>query len=314
MEIRQLRYFVAVAELNSFTRAAERCFVSQPSLSQQIIKLEEFLGVELIDRGGRTMQLTDAGHWLYARAVEILGGIDEAERRLRGLNDEPRHIHIGLIPTIAPFVIDRLLRGIADTHGANLPIRIHEDVSDRLIDAISAGGLDFAIIALPWRHASRVHTSPLWRESLLLMLPVDHPLAASDAVPAAAVRDLPFVSLGDMHCLSEHVHLYCDHHRFEPDIVSRAAQLPTLQQLVAAGHGVAMVPAMAAADLSDSATVVRPIADDPPQREIAVAWRSNRRFTPQLDAMLTLLRTTLPPPPSPSPPPLPTQSGTGSGA
>src|SRR5688572_15072965 len=114
MELHQLRYFVAVAELGNFTRAAERCAVAQPSLSQQIIKLEQELGQPLFDRTSRRAALTDAGRALYEGATTVLAALDEAEARVRGLGGDAGPVHVGALPTVAPYLFPALLRRHAE--------------------------------------------------------------------------------------------------------------------------------------------------------------------------------------------------------
>src|SRR5436305_7681200 len=186
MEMHQLRYFVAVAQTGNFSRAAERCHVSQPSLSQQILKLERRLGQPLFHRLNRRAVLTDAGRLLWDRATAILAAADDAERRIRG-GDELHggRLAVGALPTIAPFLLPRALGGfVGDGHKVELIVR--EDVTTSLVTAVAEGELDLAVVALPVAD-ERLEAQPLFTEPLLLAVAPGHPLARRRRV---SVRDL----------------------------------------------------------------------------------------------------------------------------
>jgi LysR family hydrogen peroxide-inducible transcriptional activator len=180
MELHQLRYFVAVAEAGNFGRAAARCRVSQPSLSQQIIKLEAQFGRKLFDRLGRRIALTDAGLALLPRAKAILAEVIEAEREMIGDLDSGRgRLAIGAIPTIAPY----LLPGVIRTFLAINPeadLTVSEDVTDGLIEAIADAELDLALMSLPIDDP-RISYEELMIEPLLLVAPADDPIARGEA-------------------------------------------------------------------------------------------------------------------------------------
>src|SRR5262245_54060580 len=149
MELHQLRYFVAVAHTGNFSRAAERCHVSQPSLSQQIQKLERGLGQPLFNRLGRRAVLTDAGRLLLDRATAILSSLDDAERRLRAGDEEHGcRLAVGAIPTVAPFLLPPTLEGFVRAW-PHVELMLREDVTEHLVSAVIEGELDLAIVALP---------------------------------------------------------------------------------------------------------------------------------------------------------------------
>src|SRR5258708_5069693 len=149
MEMHQLRYFVAVAHASSFSRAAEACFVSQPSLSQQIAKLEAELGHRLLDRLGRRVQLTDAGRQLLDSAQAILATVEDAKRRLKDDGTLAGcRLLLGAIPTIAPYLLPTILQRFDKRH-PGVEMTIHEDVTHNLIAAVISGELDLAVVALP---------------------------------------------------------------------------------------------------------------------------------------------------------------------
>ena len=176
MELHQLRYFAAVADLGSFTRAAERCLVAQPSLSQQIIKLERELGQPLFERLGRKVRMTDAGRVLYDQAVSVLTTVDDAKRRVAEVGDSGSgRIAIGVIPTVAPYLLPPLLQRFRE-HFQHAEITVYENLTRHTIDACLEGELDVALVALPIDE-EMLQVEPLFGEELLLAMSPDHPLA-----------------------------------------------------------------------------------------------------------------------------------------
>src|SRR5215472_707040 len=171
MELHQLRYFVAVAQAGNFSRAAERCHVSQPSLSQQILKLERQLGQPLFNRLGRRAVLTDAGRLLLDRAMSVLATVDDAERRLLGTaGDDPTQagrLAIGAIPTVAPYLWPRALRAFIK-RCPRVELLVREDVTRELVSAVVEGELDMAIIAAASPPDEHLDCEPLFCEPLLL--------------------------------------------------------------------------------------------------------------------------------------------------
>src|SRR5215831_6027544 len=149
MELHQLRYFVAVADLKHFTRAAEKCLVAQPSLSQQIINLEKELGRPLFERLGRKVRMTDAGRSLYEQAVAILAAVDEAKRRVSGAAEPGRgKVNVGAIPTVAPYLLPPLLRQFARRFPLS-EVAVHEDLTEHTVKGCLEGELDVGGAALP---------------------------------------------------------------------------------------------------------------------------------------------------------------------
>jgi LysR family hydrogen peroxide-inducible transcriptional activator len=289
MEMHQLRYFVAVAQTGSFSRAAEQCHVSQPSLSQQIQKLERGLGQRLLDRLGRRAALTDAGRLLLDRALMILGTAEDAERRLRDAGDtEGGRLSVGVLPTIAPYLLPLVLGRFLKRHPRAEPT-IHEDVTRQLLAAVVAGELDVALVALPISD-DRVQAEPLFTEPLLLALPRTHRLARRRRITLEDLGTERFILLNEMHCLGEQVLSFCNAHGCQPWIACRSAQIATIQSLIALNQGVSLLPAMAQRVDRDRRRVYRPLAGDPPRRTIAVIWRRHRYHSPTAERFLAQLR------------------------
>jgi LysR family hydrogen peroxide-inducible transcriptional activator len=289
MEMHQLRYFAAVAQASSFSRAAEACFVSQPSLSQQIAKLEKELGQRLIDRLGRRVQLTDAGRQFLESTQSILAAADDAKRRLRDDADLAGcRLTVGAIPTIAPFLLPNVLKKFGKRH-PGVEITIHEDVTRHLIDAVGTGELDLAILALPIED-ERLTVEPLWTEPLLAALPSRHALCRKKTVTIDDLRDERFVLLTEMHCLGEQVLSYCRAHECQPRIACRSAQIATMQALIEQGLGVTLLPAMAIKARASKVIVYRRLAGEGASRTIAAAWRKRRYQGAATQRFLEVLR------------------------
>ena len=276
MEIHQLTYFVAVAETGSFTRAAERCNVAQPSLSQQIMKLEQELGEPLFDRLHRRVVLTDAGRLLLPRANAILGELQEIKFEM---NDEAENkrgkLTVGFIPTIAPFVLPRVIQRFSQEF-PQATLSVHEELTDILVNEIVEGKLDVAITSLPI-HNRMIQTEELHTEPLMVAS-----VNGFDSVnwPSFHVKDLedyPFIALSEVHCLGEQVLSFCYQRDLNLNIVCHTSQLSTVQNCIALGLGLSLVPqALALSDTSERLSY-RAIKDAAPQRKIAAAYHAERR-------------------------------------
>jgi LysR family hydrogen peroxide-inducible transcriptional activator len=289
MEINQLRYFVAVAELLSFTKAAARCHVSQPSLSQQIQKLELDLGVQLLDRLGRRIKLTDAGDVFYDRATVALDAIDDAKTCVQtSLDWQKGAITVGAIHTVAPYllpdVVSRLTKRFPQAQ-----VTVEEQLTEELLANCLAGELDVAIVALPIPE-QRLRTEPMFSERLVAVVPARSALAKRKRLMLADVTSQPFVLLDDMHCLGAQTLQLCNDRNCAPAVSCRAAQLLTIQELVALGQGVSLVPEMAAQRDRDRRRVYRQLDGPPIEREIGMMWRPRFRPRKLVEAVLELLR------------------------
>jgi LysR family hydrogen peroxide-inducible transcriptional activator len=290
MELHQLRYFVAVAETGSFTRAAEREGVTQPTLSEQILRLEgkrHGLGRRLFDRLGRKVILTDAGRELLGRAQGILAAVGEAERAVRD-SSEGGLLRIGAIPTIAPFVLPGAVSRFRKAHPA-VQLQLKEDLTERLLADVLAGDIDVALMALPVRD-DRLHVEKLYSEPLLMALPPKHALATRPEVKLADVVDEPFILLDDVHCFGDHVLSLCRRSGLEPRVVCRGEQIVTLLAMVAAGEGVSVVPEMAALADGARSCAYRPHGKPTPARTLCALWHKQRYRPESLRAFVEIVR------------------------
>lgn len=273
MEMQQLRYAVAVARLASFSRAAERCHVAQPSLSQQIRKLEEELGQRLFVRLRRGARVTPAGERFLARAVRILGEVDAARQESREVRELVRgHVVVGVLPTIAPY----LLPGIVQRFGRRHPgveVIVHEDTTAGLLRLAAVGEIDFAVLSPPIDDA-RFEVRPLFDEELLLALPAGHRLVRRRGVRLADLPPERFILLREGHCLGDQVTSFCRRGDFQPQVSCRSAQIETVLALVRAGLGISLVPRMAVSESGGRTPeiVIRSLAGERPRRSIGAAW------------------------------------------
>ncbi|MCX7664010.1 MAG: LysR family transcriptional regulator [Gemmataceae bacterium] len=288
MELHQLRYFVSVAKLGNFSRAAEECYISQPSLSQQIQKLERILGQRLLDRLGKRAVLTEAGRVLFDRAVSILAAVEDAEREVRDFDQEKGRLTVGAIPTIAPYLLPKIVQDVTK-HYPSADLILHEDFTPHLLSSTVSGEVELAILALPITD-ERLHKEVLFTEPLLLALPKGHHLCAKKKITMADVREERFIVLDEMHCLGEQILHFC---RAEGcrRLVCRSSQLSTVLTLVALAQGISLVPRMARPTPDKAGLVVfRELAEDEPTRTIAAIWHKDRYHSKAGERFLEILR------------------------
>ena len=297
MNLRDLHYLVAAADTEHFGRAAERCHVSQPTLSGQIRKLEDTLGVALFERSHRSVALTEVGREITEHARDIL----ERVRRMEELAVSRRDalvgpLRIGLIPTLCAYLLPHLLPTLRANSPTLRPV-LSEEVTAVLLERLRAREIDVALVATREGEDGLVEKA-LFDEPLWLAMPSDHPLAARDAVDAAALADpgLPVLTLAEGHCLADRVRELCSIGTgavLDADL--RATSLETLLQLVAAGRGVTLVPALAAARASSSGVVCRALAVDGGSRRIALLRRRSSSRLPAIEAFERAVLECLPP-------------------
>ena len=243
MEIHQLRYFVAVAEEKSFSRAAEKVRVAQPSLSQQIQKLEAELGQPLFDRLSRQVVLTEAGSGLLPFAHRILNELSSAQRYVSDRGEKPNGaVSVGILPTIAPFVVEALLERCAARY-PEVRLKVVEDVTDNLMRRVEAGEVDLAVIST-CRAGAGAHLEFWLDEPLLAALPNTHSLAGRAEIAWRDLKKETVLVLPESNCLSRQIARWCATHRLKQQRVE-AIQLITLLAMVSAGHGISLVPQLA---------------------------------------------------------------------
>jgi len=244
MEIQQLRYICAVAETSSFSRAAERCQVAQPSLSQQVLKLEEDLGAKLFDRLGRSVRLTEAGRAFLPHARSILHQMEAARGSVADkLGDLRGSVAAGAIPTIAPYLIPGYTAAFAKRF-PEAKLRLIEATTPKLVEGLRNLSIEVAILALPLRHKD-LEWFPIRTEPLFAAVPRDHASARAKSIALRELRGAPFVMLRDGHCFRDLSIAACAHARVTPRIAFESDQFSSVLGMVAAGVGVSLVPEMA---------------------------------------------------------------------
>lgn len=244
MEIHQLRYFRAVARHGTFTRASEVEHVAQPSLSQQILKLEAELGARLFDRLPRSAKLTVFGKAFLPKAERILRDLEEAKTTLRDMSsNEEGEVVVGIIPTIAAYLLPSLLNGFAARHPL-IAIKIIEDITPTLLQRLHEGTIDLAVAALPIG-GSDLSNVELFQEKFYAVVPEKHRLASRPDVSLAELNREPFLLLKEGHCFRDSLIAACKKVKMSPSIVFESGQFATILAMVSAGMGVSAVPAMA---------------------------------------------------------------------
>ncbi len=262
MNLQDLRYLVAVSEQRHFGRAAEECGVSQPTLSSQIRKLEEELGVTLLERTNKRVDLTPVGRQIVHHAREALAHAGQMEAVARASRDPlVGPLKLGVIPTLAPYLMPRILKPLRDLY-PGLVIELWEDQTRALIEGMRNHRLDAALLATP-AGSPELTEIALFDEPLLAALPPRHKLVHAAAVKEESIAaDLLVLTEG--HCLSNHALAACGAKPAAPRTAlqnsMQAATLETLINLVAAGYGVTLIPALAADSLGHLGIVLRPLA------------------------------------------------------
>jgi LysR family hydrogen peroxide-inducible transcriptional activator len=275
VETSLLRAFIATADAGALSRAARRLGISQPSLTVQIQRLEQYLGASLFDRHGRGVALTDVGKALYPRARRIMDEVRATEESLRrDVAEGFGTLVVGAIPTVAPYVLPGAIERLRARH-PNMRIELREEYSAVLAELLHDGALDVAIAALPFVFEN-LEIESLGTDDLLVAVPVEHPAARAGHITMDEIRGAPTVTLDRAHCLGEQVSGFCTSRHVSPAVVCRSAQLSTVFEMVGVGVGISIVPAMAAARHNTARHACVPLADVPLQREIVAVWRKDR--------------------------------------
>lgn len=284
MTLTELRYIVAVARERHFGRAAEACFVSQPTLSVAIRKLEDELDLKIFERGGSEVGITPLGREVVEQAQRVLeqsAAIKEIAKR--GKDPLAGPLRLGVIFTIAPYLLPRLVRRVIDTT-PQMPLLLQEQLTVRLLEMLRNGELDCAILADPFPdHGLTV--APLYDEPFMVAVPPGHRLAGGPAVSSESIRDETMLLLGTGHCFRDHVLEVCpEFARFAPgsEGIRRSfegSSLETIKHMVASGMGITILPRMSvpSGGASTDAAQIRyvPFRAPVPKRRVVLAWRKS---------------------------------------
>jgi len=282
MTLTELRYIVAVARERHFGRAAEACFVSQPTLSVAIKKLEEELDLKIFERGGSEVSVTPLGEEIVRQAqavLEMAGAIRETAKR--GKDPLAGALRFGLIYTIGPYLLPELVRHSIELY-PQMPLMLQENFTVKLLEMLRTGELDCAILAEPFPDAG-LATAPLYDEPFVVALPAAHPLAARESISAEELKRETMLLLGTGHCFRDHVLEVCpEFARFASDAEGirrsfEGSSLETIKHMVASGMGVTVVPALSVPRDATPHLKFVPFSAPVPTRRVVLAWR--RSFT-----------------------------------
>jgi LysR family hydrogen peroxide-inducible transcriptional activator len=276
MNLRDLRYLVAVADTRHFGKAAARCHVSQPTLSAQLKKLEEYLGVELIERQPRRVSLTEIGQQVVALARRIVMDSDELLSMARTQNDPlSGTLKLALIPTIGPYLLPLIARKLRKQL-PKLKLMLYEYQTGPLLGALRAGDIDAGILALP-ANADGVDTYKLYDEEFTIAVPKEHPLAQRTHIKLDELSTDSLLLLEDGHCLRDQALEICGRANLEEDQDYRATSLETLRQMVATGMGITLLPKLATTGpfSNDKSIVIKSFPKPAPFRTVGAVWRKS---------------------------------------
>lgn len=276
MTLQELRYLVALADKGHFLRAAETCNVGQPTLSTQLKKLEDYLGVTLFERNKHHMRPTPIGVQIIECARTILTLADEI-RELASSNQDPMNgpLRLGVIPTIGPYLIPHLLPAIRSSF-ANLHLYLREDLTSNLLERLRHGSLDALLLALPVR-GDDIEMMPLFREAFVVALPKGHALTRQKHINEAALCGENVLLLEEGHCMRDQALAICGATSSDQREELKATSIETLRQMVAAGVGCTLLPRLAAipgaGSIDNGMVEIRSFEAPEPMRTIGLAWR-----------------------------------------
>ncbi|MBI3773391.1 MAG: hydrogen peroxide-inducible genes activator [Gammaproteobacteria bacterium] len=273
--LKQLQYLLAVVELRHFGKAAERCFVTQSTLSTGIQELETLLGIRLLERTKRKVAPTPLGLELADKARQILQLsaelVETAQTEHAPLSGV---LKLGVIPTIGPFLLPRVLPQIRDRF-SELQLYLIEDQTARLLQRLDNGELDCAIIALPYE-LGRLEHRVFLKETFWVAFPADHPLSAGGPIPSIDLPADELLLLEEGHCLRDHALSACHRSGLQRSTAFQGTSLYTLLEMVAGGQGITLLPEMAIKSgfVNQKRIRLRPLAEIGPHREIGLVWRA----------------------------------------
>lgn len=291
LKLKDLRYLVAVADTRHFGQAAARCFVSQPTLSAQIKKLEDYLGVQLLERQPRRVALTPAGEEIVARARQIIESSDEIVTLAQAQRDPlSGRLRLALLPTIGPY----LLPLVAARFRKELPrleLLLYEHQTGPMLEKLQSGEIDAGILALPV-HGEGVVQRELFAEPFVVALPAGHPLAKRESLKVQDLNDETLLLLEDGHCLRDQALDVCSQTSAQERQDFRATSLETLRQMVASGGGITLLPELASRGVYGSArgVVTVPFARPVPVRHVGAIWRKTTARGAAIEAVCDIIR------------------------
>src|SRR5271165_5598716 len=286
MNLKDMKYLVALADTGHFGRAAERTFVSQPTLSAQLKKLEEYLGVKLVERQPKNVQLTDVGKQIVTRARRMLLEEDEIIALARNHTDPlAGKLKVGLIPTIGPYLLPRVMQKIRKSL-PHLGLLLYEHQTEPLLKRLRDGEIDLGVMALPVAQEG-LESRELYAEAFKLALPAKHPLEGKASIKVQDLKGHTLLLLEDGHCLRDQALEVCSRVDVREAEDFRATSLETLRQMVIAGLGITLLPELAVETPfgSQRGLTVRRFANPVPSRTVGAVWRKSSTRAPAIAAV-----------------------------
>ncbi len=288
MNLRDLRYLVAVAEHKHFGRAAEACFVSQPTLSTQLKKLEETLGVTLIERSNRQVMLSPAGEQIVLQAQKVLREVNTLTAMAEQFRDPlGGDFRLGVIPTVAPYLLPFILSPMRKAF-PNLRLQLVEAQTAQITRMLKQGDLDAVLLALPLNEEN-IHEIELYKEPFLFAVSKQHPKAKQAQVALKDLEEEEVLLLEDGHCLRDQALDVCNAHQAVENTNFRATSLETLRQMVAANAGITLMPQLATRVRGVGVRYI-PFSGKQPYRTIGLCWRGTSTRAPLLKEMAKVLQ------------------------
>jgi LysR family hydrogen peroxide-inducible transcriptional activator len=290
LKLKDLKYLVAIADTRHFGQAAELCHVSQPTLSAQLRKLEEYLGVPLVERQPRRVMLTAAGEQIIVRARRIAEASDEIVEIARSHKDPlAGRLRIAFLPTIGPYLLPSIAPKIRKAL-PRLELMLYEYQTVPMLEKLRAGELDMGVLALPVE-MDGLDSRELYEEPFVVALPSDHPLTKKTQLRIEDLDGVTMLLLEDGHCLRDQALDACSRVDVNEKQDFRATSIETLRQMVAIGAGVTLLPELASrgGHASPKGLVLRPFVKPVPTRRIGAIWRRSNPRTAVIEAVSRLI-------------------------
>ncbi|MCD9021098.1 LysR family transcriptional regulator [Cohnella silvisoli] len=296
MEFRQLLYTIQIATERNFSRAAEKLHIAQPSLSQQLSKLEKELGVLLFKRSTNSVELTYAGSVFVEKAQQIVDMTDQLRREMEDIADMRKgRLVVGSLPMTGSHVLPHVLPAFREAY-PNIEIVLIEESTKRLEQLTASGGTDVSLLSLPLVEPTLAYL-PVIEEEICLAVPPDHPLAAPEyknaVIPISGLKDEPFVMLKKGQGFRAIAHDLCQSAGFEPRVVFESGNIETVQSLVAAGMGIAFLPKMVTRNDWQVRAPVYLTLEGKPTRTLVIAYRKGRYLSNAAEAFISTFRETV---------------------
>lgn len=278
MDLQQLRYVAALAQEKHFQRAAKSVGITQPTLSQQVKKLEEELGEPLFERSSRRVALTPAGERFLPH---VLAALDALKKGMSAIQEEGDlseiPVRVGFLPTMGPYLIPEILNDLKE-RVPELKLEFHEDTAEALVHRVREGGLNLGVLSLPV-HENGIAARSLGHEPVYVAVSPTHALAGCKNVPLRRLHQEPLFVLREGRCLRDQMLVHMKRAKAQPRIAFQGTHLTSLLKMAATGEGVAIVPKMAVESHSGDGLRFLPFANPQPTREIGVIWRRSAALT-----------------------------------